>query len=268
MPRHEIATKKVVYEIAGAEAVPIRRDVPYRDTGTDTLVMDVYSPPGATAAGRLPAVVFAIGYSDHGALARLGCRFCEMESFVGWARLVALSGAVAITYGSGTDPAADFAAVMQHVGSDAAALGVDANRIGVWACSGHAPTALSALLDDAAVHPACAMLYYPYTLDDDGSTGVAGAAAAFGFATPAHGRRVDDLARDVPLFIARAGLDAMPQLNVALDRFAAASLARNLPLTLANHATGPHAFDLVDDTEASRAIIRQTLAFLRAHLRL
>jgi hypothetical protein len=41
-----------------------------------------------------------------------------------------------------------------------------------------------------------------------------------------------------PLFIARAGRDAVPLLNDALDRFVAAAVAANAPLTLVNHPTG------------------------------
>ena len=49
-------------------------------------------------------------------------------------------------------------------------------------------------------------------------------------------------------------------------RFAAAALARNLPIAFANHAHGPHAFDLFDEGAMTRAMVRQTLAFLGAHL--
>jgi hypothetical protein len=41
------------------------------------------------------------------------------------------------------------------------------------------------------------------------------------------------------------------------------ALARNLPITLVNHATGPHSFDLSDDSETSRGVIRGILAFIR-----
>ncbi len=58
----------------------------------------------------------------------------------------------------------------------------------------------------------------------------------------------------------------MPGLNDALDRFVGAALAANLPVTVTNHATGPHAFDLFDDTRASRDIVKQALAFLQFHL--
>jgi hypothetical protein len=113
---------------------------------------------------------------------------------------------------------------------------------------------------------ACVVLAYPYTLDLDGATGVADAAKQFRFVTPAAGKSVTDLPRNVPLFIARAGRDQMPGLNDALDRFVTAALALNLPMTVANHASGPHAFDLFDDSRATCQIVEQMLAFLQFHL--
>jgi hypothetical protein len=64
----------------------------------------------------------------------------------------------------------------------------------------------------------------------------------------------------------RAGRDQVPGLNATLDRFVAAALTRNLPVTLVNYPSGPHAFDIDDDCEASRQVIRQVLAFLKLHL--
>lgn len=49
--------------------------------------------------------------------------------------------------------------------------------------------------------------------------------------------------------------------------FAAAALARNMPLTLANLPDAPHAFDLMDDRETSREAMRQLLSWLRVQLR-
>jgi hypothetical protein len=64
----------------------------------------------------------------------------------------------------------------------------------------------------------------------------------------------------------RAGQEQMPRLNETLDRFLAAALTRNLPLTFVNHHTAPHAFDLFDNSEISREIVKQILAFMRFHL--
>ena len=116
---------------------------------------------------------------------------------------------------------------------------------------------------DGLIKVRCAALLYGFTLDLDGGTGVANSSKQFGFVTPCAGKSVDDLATDVPMFLARAGKDQFPGLNDAMDRFAAKALAANLPLTLVNHANGPHAFDLFDDSDPSREIIKRVLNFLR-----
>jgi hypothetical protein len=103
-------------------------------------------------------------------------------------------------------------------------------------------------------------------MDLDGSTAVAAAAHAFGFANGCAGRSIDDLASDVPTFLVRAGREQFAGLNEALDRFIAGAVTRNLPVTFANHATGPHAFDVDDDSDESRRVVRQVLAFLCLHL--
>ena len=194
----------------------------------------------------------------------LGCKMKEMGAYVSWSQLVAASGLVAVTY-SNSEPT-DVHAVLQYVRQNAASLGIDENRIGVWGFSGSGPTALSVLMDGAQDHLKCAVLCYPYTLDLDGSTAVAGAARQFGFVNACAGKSVADLPRELPLFVARAGQDQMPGLNDALDRFLAKALASNLPLTFVNHAAAPHAFDLFHDSEATREVIKQMLEFARFNL--
>jgi len=265
-PRHEITRMPVVHRMAGMDAVRVRRDVEYGTSGTGALTMDLYYPPDLRGGPRTPAVVFVMGYSDVGARRMLGCAFKEMESFISWARLVAASGLVAVTYATGENPAADARALLRHVRRDTAALGVDEHRIGLWACSGHVPNALSVLMEAEREFLKCAALCYGYMLDADGSTAVAEAARTLRFVNPAAGKSIDDLPDDVPLFVVRAGRDGTPLLNESIDRFVARALGRNLPVTLVNHAPAPHAFDLFHDSDASREIIRQVLGFLRFHL--
>jgi hypothetical protein len=64
----------------------------------------------------------------------------------------------------------------------------------------------------------------------------------------------------------RAGQEQFPHLNDSIDRFLAKALLRNQPITFVNHAAGPHSFDVLQDSEPSREIIRQVLSFLRSHL--
>jgi acetyl esterase/lipase len=65
--------------------------------------------------------------------------------------------------------------------------------------------------------------------------------------------------------VVRAGQDR-PALNRTIDEFVTAAEARGLPVELVDHPDGHHAFDVLDDTDASREAIRQVLAFLREHL--
>jgi acetyl esterase/lipase len=228
--------------------------------------MDVYYPHGSESGARLPAVVFVIGYSDPGAQAILGCKFKEMESFISWAKLTAVSGAIAITYSTGKEPAADVFALLEYVRSNAADLGVDERRLGLWACSGHTPNALSVLMREGSDYLKCAVLCYGFLLDLDGSTDMVEAAGTYRFVNPCAGKSVDDLPQDTPLFIVRAGQEHFPHLNEAIERFLARAVVRNLPITFTNHPDGPHSFDLLHDSETSREIIRQILAFMRFHL--
>ncbi len=264
--RHEITTKRVVYEIPGMKKATIQQDIEYRISDAVGLTMDIYYPPDAKSGTRIPAVVFVIGYSDLGAQIVFGCKFKEMESFISWGQLMAASGVAAILYSTGREPATDIQNVLQYIREHAATLGIDENRIGVWACSGHAPLALSVLMQETSGDLQCAALCYGYTLDLDGATGVAEAASAFRFVNPCGGSAVADLPQNMPLFLVRAGKDEMPHLNEALDRFTADALAGNLPVTLVNLPEAPHAFDLLDDREASREVIRQVLAFMQFHL--
>jgi hypothetical protein len=262
--RDQMSKKRVVYTIPNMEAVPVRRDEQYRLTDAGPLTMDLYYPPDSRAGGRTPAVIFVTGFSDLGAEKMLGSKFKDMGSFVSWAQLVAISGLVGITYAN-SEPG-DVYEVLHHVQQNAASLGIDGNRIGIWACSGHGPNALSVLMEHGRDGLTCAVLAYPYTLDLDGSTRVADGATQFRFVTPPAGKSVNNLPPDLALFIARAGRDQMPGLNDALDRFIGAALAVNLPVTVMNHATAPHAFDLFDDTRTSRDIVKHVLAFLQFHL--
>lgn len=263
--RHEIAKKKVVYQMPALEAVAVRRDEVFRALDGEALAMDVYHPPDRKSGAALPAVLFVMGYRDTGTKRMLGCRAKDMESYVSWGRLTAASGMAAVTYTTGADPAADARAALRHLRQRAGELGIDAERIGLWSCSGHVPNALSLLMEEGDSLK-CAVLFYGYMLDLDGTSAVAEASRAFGFVDPGAGKTVADLPRGTPLFIARAGRDEMPGLNGTIDRFATTALAGNLPVTLVNLPAAPHAFDILDDRESSREVIRQSLAFLRFHL--
>jgi hypothetical protein len=260
----EIAKKRVVYTLDGMEDVKIHRDVEYYAGGTGVLTMDLYYPREAKEGVPLPAVVMVAGYSDAREPNVLGCRFKEMGWALSWAQLIAASGVIAVLY-TNREPIADLRRVLDYVRKNVASLGIDESRIGVLAGSGNTPLALSLLEPDASAWLKCVILCYGYMLDLDGATSVAAFAQTYGFVNPLAGKSVEDLSRDVPLFVARAGNDQFGT-NESIDRFVTKALACDLPLTVVNCASAPHAFDLFLDTERTRAVIRQILEFVRFNL--
>lgn len=250
--------RSVVLQPPGADSVQVTRDQPWSDAGR---AVDVYRPPDA--AHRLPAVILVTGFPDPGFRTVAGCACKDTAPFVSWARLLAASGLAAVTY-SNVDPVADAPAVLTHLDENARALGIDSTRLGVWACSGHVPNALALLTRTRHPSIRCAALCYGYMLDLDGSATVADAGRQFKFAVPDVG--IEQLPSDVPLLIARAGADAMPGLNDSIDRFTQSAESLGLRVEIIEHATGPHAFDVMDDSDASRAVIARVVGFLKNHL--
>ena len=226
--------------------------------------MDVYYPLDEPDEGRWPAVIIVAGYPPM-APPPTTLSYKGIGWTVSMCELIALSGMVAIAY-TNRDPVADLQALLEHIHERAGSLRIDPAKVGVIAVSGNVPTALTTIMQDANRTPACAVFGYGCLLDLDGATDVADAAREFGFANPGAGRTFADLRRDVPLLITRAGRDQFPAMNASIDSFIRQGLKENLPITLVNHAEGPHAFDLFDDNRTSRDILRQTLQFLRQHL--
>jgi len=246
----------LVLQRAAMDDVTVRTAIPYGDDGR---VFDLYLPDDPPEPP--PVVVLATGYADAAMAAMLGCPLKDMQGYIDWARLLASEGLAAVTYVN-RDPANDLAAVLEHLrGSE---LEIDATRIGLWAASGNVPNAVGMLRADGGKTVRCAALLYGYVLDIDGADDVSTAANQFRFVDP--GVQLSEVPR-VPTMLVRAGADAMPGINACIDRFTAAALAADFPLTLVNHAGGPHAFDLTDDRAEARTVIEGVLRFLATHLR-
>jgi hypothetical protein len=94
----------------------------------------------------------------------IGSRLKEMGQYISWGRLTAASGLVAITYET-REPTVDIHELLAYVRQNVSSLGVDENRIGIWACSGNVPMALSVLMQETSDGLKCAVLYYGFMLD-------------------------------------------------------------------------------------------------------
>jgi len=194
--------------------------------GADGAMMPMRVYSSPIPMPRPTAVVIVAGYPDAGFSERLGCRFMDMEWSISLAQLLAASGITAVTH-SNRQPAEDAVALMRGLESQGW-------QLGVWATSGHSAVAQAALR-----WAQCGVLTNPLVADVEVTS---------------------------PLLLVRSGRDETPGLNEALDRFIAKAIASNRPLTVANHPTASHSFELNHDSALTRFLLRQAIAFLRFHL--
>ena len=237
----EFLKKTVVLQVPGMEKVRVNRHV-YATVDGQSLGMDLYRPPDAGSGQLLPAVIFINGI---GSLDLPG-----WGQYTGWGRLVAASGLVGITYQTYVPWAKTWEEILSGARSQTAMLlsfirdrsdelGVDIARTAVWACSANVEVGFPLAMEQRQLPFRCAVFYYG---DYSGSP-----------------------RQDLPVLIARAGLDDYA-LNKALDRCLIEALKADISLELINYLQGRHAFDVLDDTEDSRAAIRRTIDFLVHHL--
>ncbi|TML35008.1 MAG: hypothetical protein E6G24_02840 [Actinobacteria bacterium] len=150
---------------------------------------------------------------------------------IGWAQLIAASGmsAVAVDIRSESDVTAALAFVRAH----ARKLGIDAPRLcSLWFSTAPTLSQLTALR--------CTVVYY----------------ASLG----------GDPATVPPMLIVKAGRDERAGINDSIDSFEAAAGALHADVRVVTNATARHGFDLGPRTARTRAVMRETLRFLRARL--
>jgi acetyl esterase/lipase len=236
-------TRSLVHSLPDPDRVELRPDLAYTHIGGRALAMDVYLPSGRAPGARVPAVLLVHGEADPELLR--GVR--GWGQYAGWGRLLAGQGIAGVTFEHRAILDAGFGAVVAEVGDALAAvrehagdLGVDSERVGVAAFSAGVPLT-AAVLAGAAGRVRCAALCYG---------------------------PLSDLAPDPalpPLLVVRAGQDD-PGLNRTIDEFVSAAAQRDLAVELVHQPDGHHAFDVADDTDASREVIRHVLGFLRGRL--
>ncbi|NRD73899.1 hypothetical protein HQQ94_11770 [Shewanella sp. VB17] len=248
-------TSKINYPISFDGCV--KSNLPY---STDPLlVMDIYYPGKRSTPA--PVVILVIGYPDQGFEQMTGLKIKEVQQYISWAQLFAVSGTTAITY-SNIEPEKDIFTLLQHLKGNAVDLGIDSENISLWSCSGNVPNALSVLASDSSIK--CAALLYGFMIDLNCSQVVADASEVFKFVHPLKG--VNSLPEFPPILVVRAGQDEMQGLNSSIDTFIDRGLKNNMPVTLINLPEAHHSFDLFDESKRIKTTIRNILEFINNHL--
>jgi acetyl esterase/lipase len=243
MPRFDPAMP-VVHPLPDPDRVEVRRGLTYASYGGRELAMDLYRPAGREEGAPLPAVLLVHGEAPPELLRGV----LGWGQYQGWGRLLAGEGLAGVAFEHSAVAEAGFEVVVDQVGAALAAvrdrageLGLDPGRLAVAGFSAGVPLSAAVLAAGRVDGVRCAALCYG----------------------PPGG--LEPRPELPPLLVVRAGEDD-PGLNGGIDRFVAAAADRGLPVELVEVPDGHHAFDVLDDTDASRAAIRRVLDFLGEHL--
>ena len=264
-PLHE---KQVVFKFPGKDNFDTELDLTYRETKDDPLKMDVYIPGNLPEGERVPGVLFI-----HGGPIPPEYRpqLKDWGQYLSYGKLLANSDLVCFTfnhryheYSQLEQSSSDIRAAIQYVRENAFSFKLDPNRICLWAISGGG-SQLSLVLHEFASSIRCVVAYY--TMLDlrqiQEAVNALSSELLEKAALETH-LRLGHF-KDIPLFIARSGLDD-PKLNKTIDYFVNEALKSNAQLDFANHAHGQHAFDILDDNSRSREIIVSTIRFIKSNL--
>jgi acetyl esterase/lipase len=242
MPQFDPAMP-LVHPLPDPGQVEVLAGLAYTEAGGRELLMDVYLPADREPGSRLPAVLLVHGEAPPEVLR--GVR--SWGQYTGWGRLLAAEGLAGVAVEHRAVAEAGFEGVVAELGAALAAvrdrageLGIDPGRLAFAGFSAGVPLTVAALAGPAAGVRCAALCYGPP-----------------GDVEPWPGLP--------PLLVVRAGQD-LPYRNASIDAFVAAASAAGLPVELVEHPDGQHAFDLLDDTDASRDAIRRVLEFLRRQL--
>ncbi|QBD74859.1 alpha/beta hydrolase [Ktedonosporobacter rubrisoli] len=267
----ELDKLHVVYRLPAMKQVLVRKDIIYKTVEGKDLKLDIYYPPNMPPATCRSAVILVHGGAQEAQVEHIR----EDLQYVSWCRLIAASGLIAVLFQHRSDDnyrritsvgrdVSDLFAFVQQQGT---ALGIDPRALGIWCCSSGALYGLSAALRGTQAYIRCLVAYYGgmtllnhkyfhFSPEEEEIVRVY---------SPDYLLSCADAAKVAPLFIARAGQDR-PFLNEILDEFVMLACRRNVPLTLMNHPTGVHGFDILNNDARTHEIIKATLAFLATHL--
>jgi acetyl esterase/lipase len=264
----EIVNAPLVLTKPGTERVKVTTDLRYHPGVNDpNLLMDVYSPLGVKPGERRPVLMFVHGGAGSESRPK------DWGIYQGWGRLAGASGLVGVTFTHRlgypkpllAESGADVAAAIDYVRTNAAKLGADPDRICLAAYSAGGPL-LTIGLDEKRPHIRCLIAVYAFldvqqsNLHRDNEP--AERVKQYSMIEHLGERR----AKQVPMLVARAGLDEIPTMNDSIDRFITRAIRENANVTVMNHPAGVHGFDNQNDDDRSREIMEFLLAFAQRHM--
>jgi acetyl esterase/lipase len=245
----------VFYSVPGMDAVRVERDIVFRSAGDTALKADIYLP---AARGTYPVVVLASGGSVND--------WRTAAFYTSFGRVLAAEGIAAVNYDKRLArdrkavPVAseDTLALVEYLKSNAAKYGLDTSRLCSWHFSAGGTVAGTMLGEKSPA--TCVVLTYAIASFGEGDAD----AALAPYSALVQARERGD--RFPPTLVVRAGRDAKT-LNDSLDALVAAVVAKNGPVSMINYPAGDHGFEILNDTDETRRVIAQSIAWVKSQLK-
>jgi dienelactone hydrolase len=228
----------VVYKLPEMEKVLLASELTYYKN----LTVDIYYPPNYQFKTKLPIIIIPHGFEELPDGADK-----DMPQHMDWAKLLAASGMIAISAQAGFDPMDNSYRVLDFLAANADFLGLDLNRIGFWASSFHGAPVFKAFQDKDLPYrkgfKAAAFLYLEYNKSTDPGIWPEG----------------------ISLFVVKAGKDRWISASM-MDNFVAQARSNKIPIEYIELPDALHAFDVTDNTQASKDTIQKVLNFFKSKL--
>jgi len=242
--QNDPAIPKIFYTIPNQEKATVVKDVIYKKVGEKELKIDVYSPAEMKSGTPLPVVLFLSGASDAK----------NWNVFKNYGELAAANGIIGVTFDKRfpqgeagiTTGLEDTNDLISFLRQNADKYNIDKDRVCLWAFSAGG-SLIFAGMQENKLFIRCLVSYYAIT--------------------PMNVRRQVTTLGDKlpPMLIARAGKDSQ-FINNSIDLFIQEAVNRNARVNFYNYPDGVHAFELFNDTESTREILRHTFQFMKDQL--
>jgi predicted esterase len=246
-----IAKKKICFPIPENMDITVHKDIIYTHPGRLQLGCDIYSP--AQKDTPAPCVILFQGDAPD---------FILKDSrnwgiFQSYGRLLAAHGitAVAFTRRSSqnekryNDAEEDITALMDFIQVHASSYNIDKDRIILWTFSFGALLGISWALPRPKPYIKGIVSYYGLLASKN----------------PRHSP-VDNLGTmkslDFPILLAKGEKD-MQRIKQSNDLFYTIAKNKSIDITFLSHESGGHSFDVLNDNERTREIIKETLEFVK-----
>ena len=227
----QVPSDPIVYQIPEMNKVQVRQNIIYKKINDTSLSLDVYYPPAFNYKSKLPVVIFINGVGS--------LTIPLWRVYKDWGKLIAAKGMIAINYQARDNQGLDDGnSLIEYLRLNGSVLHIDTAKMAMWTCSANTRVGMRLAMDPEKTFIKSLVVYY------------------------GNPDSLGKLRQDLPTLIVRCSLDAQ-FINMGIENFLQQALIQDMRIELINYLKGTHAFDIVVNTDESRAIIDKTIDFFK-----